>query len=346
MSQNGEYGDNLTLQALARELNLQFLIISANGLMHCKIISNDGKFDKGLNLLCLGYFPEGQGEHYVSIDIHPQTKEYIIENIETHNENELLNGRVDDLREYSFQQKEKGTFSACNISVYEDSSSPIESDESCDNDVGEWEDQTHSTCNSIPYSVDECSKGLLLDSNSPPPVSYEYKSPFPRESYESCDNDVDGLEEETPSTSNCIPSTVDECSKDLLPDPNSPPPVSDEYNSPFPRESDKSCDNLVDRLEKETPSTCKRYPTTVVECNEDMLPGGNNQRHVSDTAHLLNCQKKYGGEYFTLFWRGNLVIGFVLGMLTHYSVPSLTTHHVQWCTFTCKCASNNKTCRF
>lgn len=265
MSQNGEYGDNLTLQALARELNLQFLIISANGLMHCKIISNDGKFDEGLNVLCLGYFPEGQGEHYVSIDIHPQTKEYIIENIETHNENELQNGRVDELMsENSFQQKENDTFSACNISVNEDRSSPIELDESCDNDVGHIEEETPLTSNCIPSSVDECSKEFLLDPNSPPPVLDEYKSPFPRESDESCDNDVGDIEEEKNLTSNCIPSTVDECSKDFLLDPNSPPNVSDEYNSPHPRESDESCDNAVDGLEKETPSTCKRPPTLLL----------------------------------------------------------------------------------
>ena len=81
MSKEGTYGDHLTLVAVAREFNTQILVMSTDGIQHSRIISNDGNYDPALCLLTLGYFPEGKGEHYVSLSIPSPTLSDILDNL-------------------------------------------------------------------------------------------------------------------------------------------------------------------------------------------------------------------------------------------------------------------------
>lgn len=73
MHNNGTYGDHLTLLALSREYNLQIMVFSAAGLDYSTIVSNDGTFQSDMNTLTLGYFPEGNGEHYISVNVNRKT---------------------------------------------------------------------------------------------------------------------------------------------------------------------------------------------------------------------------------------------------------------------------------
>ena len=67
MSNEGTYGDHLTLVAVAREFNTQILVMSTDGIQHSRIISSDGKIDPALCLFTLRNLPERKGEHYVSL---------------------------------------------------------------------------------------------------------------------------------------------------------------------------------------------------------------------------------------------------------------------------------------
>ena len=66
-----EYGDHFTLLALTREYNVQALVVSNQGKHHARIISNSENeiYDPDLPVLTFAYFPEGQGEHYMSIAV-------------------------------------------------------------------------------------------------------------------------------------------------------------------------------------------------------------------------------------------------------------------------------------
>ena len=64
MSRESTFGDNLTLQALAREFSCQFLVINAQGTRYHRIISNSGVYENELNTFTLGFYPE---VHYVSV---------------------------------------------------------------------------------------------------------------------------------------------------------------------------------------------------------------------------------------------------------------------------------------
>lgn len=69
MQSQSTYGDNLTLMALAREFNCQFLVFNSLGDNYHCLISNTNIYDDELPLLTLGYYPEERGEHYVSVEI-------------------------------------------------------------------------------------------------------------------------------------------------------------------------------------------------------------------------------------------------------------------------------------
>ena len=68
MSNHRTYGDHLTLVAICRELNCQFLVINADSDEH-NLISNTNVFDGDLPVYILGYYPEERGEHYVSLTV-------------------------------------------------------------------------------------------------------------------------------------------------------------------------------------------------------------------------------------------------------------------------------------
>ena len=67
MSQDGSYGDNLTLFAIMRNYNMQCLVVSAVRSENSTLVSNDGIYDINLPLISLGHFPENEGMHYVSV---------------------------------------------------------------------------------------------------------------------------------------------------------------------------------------------------------------------------------------------------------------------------------------
>ena len=67
MAQDATYGDHLTLQALSELFFVQINVCSAQGKMYDRVIvPREGLTD--LPIVYLGYFPEGNGEHYVSLE--------------------------------------------------------------------------------------------------------------------------------------------------------------------------------------------------------------------------------------------------------------------------------------
>ena len=60
------YGDHLTLCAMAREYNVQCLVLSSLGNGHHRIISNTGRYEETMPLITIGHYPEA---HYVSIEV-------------------------------------------------------------------------------------------------------------------------------------------------------------------------------------------------------------------------------------------------------------------------------------
>ena len=64
----GTYGDHITLVTVAVLYEVQIIILSSTEtatLVSCK---GDADFDPTIRCLFIGHFPEGQGEHYVSLE--------------------------------------------------------------------------------------------------------------------------------------------------------------------------------------------------------------------------------------------------------------------------------------
>ncbi|CAM1329778.1 Uncharacterised protein r2_g3891 [Pycnogonum litorale] len=68
MSQTGTCGDHITLQIVAQLYNVNIVVISSHGPGHCAVVSAGGNFDDDAATLFLGHWPEGHGEHYLSLD--------------------------------------------------------------------------------------------------------------------------------------------------------------------------------------------------------------------------------------------------------------------------------------
>ena len=82
--------------------------MSSDGIQHSRIISNDGKYDPALCLLTLGYFPEGKGEHYVSLSIPSPTLSDILENLkENILEDNNSNGAPQDLENHETDKTDR-----------------------------------------------------------------------------------------------------------------------------------------------------------------------------------------------------------------------------------------------
>jgi len=99
MQRSGVYGDHITLQVLAREYKIQFLVVSSVGLTHTRIVSNTGLFDNTMITLNLGHLPEGQGEHYLSLDVKDHTFELITDRIRADDDERYGNRSADDRAE-------------------------------------------------------------------------------------------------------------------------------------------------------------------------------------------------------------------------------------------------------
>jgi hypothetical protein len=69
MQIKGTYGDHLTLLAIIREYNSQYVVISTSGLDHTAIVSNDSLFHKDVRTIVLGNFPEHSGMHVNASDL-------------------------------------------------------------------------------------------------------------------------------------------------------------------------------------------------------------------------------------------------------------------------------------
>lgn len=69
MYNNGIYGDYLILLVFSREYNLQIMVFLVVGLDYFFIVLNDGIFQSDMNILILGYFLEGNGEYYISVNV-------------------------------------------------------------------------------------------------------------------------------------------------------------------------------------------------------------------------------------------------------------------------------------
>ena len=67
-TEDGTYGDHITLQRASQIFNFQFLIVSTLGLDAASVISPSGDYCKSLPLLVLGHLAKGQGEHCTSLD--------------------------------------------------------------------------------------------------------------------------------------------------------------------------------------------------------------------------------------------------------------------------------------
>ena len=66
MSDTNTFGDNLTLLALARELNCQFVVVNSRGRSYNRLVSNTGVYSEEMSTFTLGFYPE---IHYVSVEI-------------------------------------------------------------------------------------------------------------------------------------------------------------------------------------------------------------------------------------------------------------------------------------
>ncbi|KAL8561052.1 hypothetical protein ACOMHN_061775 [Nucella lapillus] len=66
MEKESTYGDNMTLLSLAREFNMQVLVVSDSGPTHTALVSHSDIYQPELFLLQLGHYPE---QHYVSIQV-------------------------------------------------------------------------------------------------------------------------------------------------------------------------------------------------------------------------------------------------------------------------------------
>lgn len=116
MIKDGTYGDHITLQAAANLFNVQLNIHSSLGEEGNTIISPFAT-EVAVANFHLGHFAEGQGEHYVCLEIEPDsndesTSEEMEENYERENEekNEQEKDEVgkDEERETRGQTKQKG----------------------------------------------------------------------------------------------------------------------------------------------------------------------------------------------------------------------------------------------
>jgi len=81
MSQNGEYGDHITLQCIAEIFNVQ-IVVSSLGVNQNTLVTPSGepRFSEHLPTLLIGHYPENNGEHYVSLEHDQELVRDVIQN--------------------------------------------------------------------------------------------------------------------------------------------------------------------------------------------------------------------------------------------------------------------------
>lgn len=105
MSKDTTFGDHLTLLALAREFNCQFLIVSSEGPTHTCLVSNTGVYDGELNTLTLGFYPE---VHYVAVKLHDMDAFHQIINGLSRGETRHAYTSYKDLRQERLEEEGNG----------------------------------------------------------------------------------------------------------------------------------------------------------------------------------------------------------------------------------------------
>ena len=69
MGCNGTYGDNTTLIAAAHLFEIQIVVISSLGQQGTRLVSKDPEYMEYMITIFIGHIAEGQGEHYVSLNV-------------------------------------------------------------------------------------------------------------------------------------------------------------------------------------------------------------------------------------------------------------------------------------
>ena len=82
MSENGEYGDHITLQCIAEIFNVQILVVSSLGVNQNTLVTPSGepRFSEHLPTLLIGHYPENNGEHFVSLEHDQELVRDVIQN--------------------------------------------------------------------------------------------------------------------------------------------------------------------------------------------------------------------------------------------------------------------------
>ena len=99
MVQNGEYGDQITLQTVAEIFNIEILVVSSLGPDAAAVIAPTSSIPMGQ--IQLGHFAKGHGEHYLCVEGDFQSDEQGIEDID----HQLLENRPEEEQEPQKSQK-------------------------------------------------------------------------------------------------------------------------------------------------------------------------------------------------------------------------------------------------
>ena len=103
MAQNGEYEDQITLQAVAEIFNIDILVVSSLGPDATAVIAPTSSIP--MAQIRLGHFAEGHGEHYVCVEGDFQSDEQGIEDID----HQLLENRPEEEQEPQKSQKSENS---------------------------------------------------------------------------------------------------------------------------------------------------------------------------------------------------------------------------------------------
>ena len=103
MAQDGEYGDQITLQAAAEIFNIEILVVSSLGPDATAVIAPTSTIP--MAQIQLGHFPEGHGEHHVCVEGDFESDEQGIEEIDY----QVLEKRPEEEQEPQKSQKSENS---------------------------------------------------------------------------------------------------------------------------------------------------------------------------------------------------------------------------------------------
>ena len=103
MAQNGEYGDQITLQTVGEIFNIEILVVSSLGPDETAVIAPTSSIPMGQ--IQLGHFAKGHGEYYLCVEGDFQSDEQGIEDID----HQLLESRPEEEQEPQKSQKSENS---------------------------------------------------------------------------------------------------------------------------------------------------------------------------------------------------------------------------------------------